>query len=168
MMLMIKLPREGDGCNPNRGRCLHRFRQAADAKHARTVGRLYAQQAMQDAELRPGAFTPRVALLETYWSGHDLDVDNAAACIKAYQDGIFDALGANDRELQAILSVKFHTDVKQMHRCKTLLLFDNAAEAAAHFARRTADALAAADARNKRRCRKATKQKGEGTPWLIG
>lgn len=129
MFLMIELPREGEGCNPNRARCLHRFAQAADAKHARTVGRLYAQQAMRRKGVERGAFCPKVAVLVTFWRGHDIDVDNAAACIKAYQDGIFDALGANDREVLAILSAKVHTEDKAKHRCKELWLFDEADKA---------------------------------------
>lgn len=129
MKLILELPREGEGCNPNRARCMHRFAQAADAKQARTVGRLYALQEMRRAGIAHGEFCPRVAVLVTFWRGHDIDVDNAAACIKAYQDGIFDALGANDREILAILSVKMHTEDRAKHRCKELWLFDDLTQA---------------------------------------
>lgn len=151
MMLTIDLPREGDGCNPNRGRCLHRFRQAADAKHARTVGLLYAQQAMREEGLQPGVFVPRVALLTTFWHGHDVDVDNASACIKAYQDGIFDALGTNDRGLVVLLSMKRWTVLKEHHRCKRLVLYDDVQLAAQDAARLLAETVRAAESREKRR-----------------
>lgn len=150
MILTIDLPREGDGCNPNRARCLHRFRQAADAKHARTVGLLYAQQAMRDEGIAPGTFVPRVVLLTTFWNGHDVDVDNTAACIKAYQDGIFDALGCNDRGIVALLSMKRWTALKEHHRCKRITLYDDVLLAQQDAGRLMADAVRAADSRAQR------------------
>lgn len=145
MKLEIELPREGDGCNPNTARCLHRFRQAADAKHARTVARLYTQQAMQQYGFVKGEFHPRYAVLVTWWNGHDVDVDNAAACLKAYQDGVFDALGCNDRGLLALLSVKAHANCKQMHKTKRLILLDFQEAAAAEMAYWLETATALAD-----------------------
>lgn len=129
MMLDILLPREGEGCNPNRGRCLHRFRQAADAKEARTLARLLTLEQMRRKGVAAGEFTPRFAVLVTFWNGHNVDVDNAAACMKAYQDGVFDALGTNDRGLLSLFSVKMWTPDRAMHRKKQLALFDDEMEA---------------------------------------
>lgn len=155
MILTIDLPREGAGCNPNTARCLHRMRQAADARHARTVGRLYAQQAMRLEGIAPGTFKPKVALLTTFWHGHDVDVDNAAACIKAYQDGIFDALdGANDRDIVVLLSMKRWTVLKEHHRCKRLRLYDDVQEAAQDAARLLDETVRAAESRKARERKK--------------
>lgn len=123
MILTITLPREGKGCNPNEARRMHRMQQAADAKAARACGYWRAEEAMRAAGVTRGGFRPCAALLVTFWHGRPIDVDNAAACLKAQQDGIFDALGVDDRSLRALLSVKIH-DVRREHKEKDLFLFD--------------------------------------------
>lgn len=126
MMLDILLPKGGEGCDPNFKQTLPWRRMAADAKKARQAARVLALREMEAQGVRRGEFAPRFAVLVTYWHGHNVDVDNAAAGAKASIDGVFDALGANDRGLLAVLSVKEWTEKKSMHRKKRLILFDGA------------------------------------------
>lgn len=114
MKLILEFPREPKECNPNCTSFYHAKRRAV--KHARDVGRLYAEEAMRRAGITPGTMQPRYLYLLTRWFGHNTDVDNALASMKAYQDGVFDALQANDREIVCAASAKVRCEGKGGHK----------------------------------------------------
>lgn len=92
--------------SPN-GRVHHMQRHEAAAA-ARHLARYYAADAMSRKNwARPLEGENEIALHWTiFWGKNergrqelDKDIDNCISMLKAYQDGIFDALGVNDRRV---------------------------------------------------------------------
>ena len=100
MMLSIDLPPIPKALDVNHGR-RNGLARAAAVRRARGVGRIAALDAMLRLGIRRGEFRPRFVWLVTGWRGHRVDYDNRLANVKAYQDGVFDALGVNDNEVVA-------------------------------------------------------------------
>lgn len=68
-------------------------------KKARTYARLVTQSVLQKKGLGPEAFHPVGYALTWFYKGVKPDADNCLAACKAYLDGIADALGINDKDL---------------------------------------------------------------------
>ena len=125
MMLVVDLPPVPRELDVNNGKRDGRARAGA-VKRAREQARVLALRAMQKAGVKRGVFHPRFVFLVTFWRGHRVDYDNRLANIKAYQDGVFDVLGADDNEVCTGCSSVVHLEREQagLHLSMRLQLFD--------------------------------------------
>lgn len=126
MMLVIDLPPVPRELDVNNGKRDGRARAGA-VKMARGQARGLALRAMQKAGVKRGEFHPRFVYLVTFWRGHRVDYDNRLANVKAFQDGIFDMLGADDNEVCTGCSSVVHLDKEhaRFHLSMRLMLFDD-------------------------------------------
>ena len=125
MILTIELPPVDKRLDVNHGK-RNGLARASAVKKTRSMGRILALEAMQRVGLSRGQMRPRFVWLVTNWRGHRVDYDNRLANIKAFQDGIFDALGANDNEVVAGCSSVRHLPKEHADRHLTmrLMLFE--------------------------------------------
>lgn len=107
MTLTIKLPPVDRRLDVNHGRA-NKLARASAVRKARSLAALLTVEAMIAAGVKRGQLKPRYVLLVTNWYRNRVDYDNRLANFKAYQDGIFDALGANDKDIVAGCSVLRH------------------------------------------------------------
>ena len=125
MILTIELPPVDKRLDVNHGK-RNGLARASAVKRTRVAGKLLALEAMQQMGVSRGQMRPRFVWLMTNWRGHRVDYDNRLANIKAYQDGIFDALGANDNEVVAGCSSVRHLpkELADRHLTMRLMLFE--------------------------------------------
>lgn len=125
MILTIELPPVDKRLDVNHGKH-NGLARASAVKKTRSMGRILALEAMQRIGLSRGQMRPRFVWLMTNWRGHKVDYDNRLANIKAFQDGIFDALGANDNEVVAGCSSVRHLpkELADRHLTMRLMLFE--------------------------------------------
>lgn len=107
MNLTVELPPIDRRLDVNNGNW-NRMARANAVKKARALASLLTLEAMMNAGIQRGAMKPRFVLVTTNWYRHRVDYDNRLANVKAYQDGVFDALGANDKEVLAGCSALRH------------------------------------------------------------
>lgn len=103
MKLEIILPPAPRGCDRNNGK----IGIAASKPHrqARYIAKMRTLEAMRDQGVRAGE-TPLFMKLTVFDKTGKMDLDNAVATYKHYQDGIFDALEVNDRNIRELHAVK--------------------------------------------------------------
>lgn len=125
MILSVNLPPIDRRLDVNHGKA-NKLARASAVKKARSLAALLTVEAMVAAGVKRGQLKPRYVLLVTNWYRHRVDYDNRLANFKAYQDGIFDALGANDKEVCAGCSVLRHLPrgMASEHLCVTAQLFE--------------------------------------------
>lgn len=125
MILTVKLPPVDRRLDVNHGRA-NKLARASAVRKARSLAALLTVEAMVAAGVKRGQLQPRYVLLVTNWYRNRVDYDNRLANFKAYQDGIFDALGANDKDIVAGCSVLRHLPQGQAceHLCVTAHLFE--------------------------------------------
>lgn len=119
MILSIKLPPIDRRLDVNHGKA-NKLARASAVRKARSLAALLTVEAMIAAGVKRGQLKPRYVLLVTNWYRNRVDYDNRLANFKAYQDGIFDALGANDKDIVAGCSVLRH--LPQGQACEHLHL----------------------------------------------
>lgn len=107
MNLTVELPPIDRRLDVNNGNW-NRLARANAVKKARSLASLLTLEAMMNAGVKRGQMQPRFVLVVTNWYRHRVDYDNRLANVKAYQDGVFDAIGANDKEVLAGCSVLRH------------------------------------------------------------
>lgn len=129
MILCIDLPPIDKRLDVNAGQH-NGLARAGAVKKARGLAHALTLEVMQRHGVKRGEFCPRFAWLLTYWRGHRVDYDNRLASIKAYQDGVFRALGVDDREVCSGVSTVVHLGKgeEKQHLRMILLLFDKLAE----------------------------------------
>lgn len=97
MTLEIILPPAPRACDRNHGKA--GIAAAGANKRARLIAKLRTLEAMRKQGVDRGAFKPKYMCLTFLDATGRLDADNAVATFKHYQDGIFDALGVDDRNV---------------------------------------------------------------------
>lgn len=129
MILTIELPPVNKKLDVNHG-VFHRLGRSGAVKQARSVGKRMALEAMSRQGVRRGEYRPRFAWLVTYWYQYRVDYDNRLANVKAYQDGVFEALGVDDREVCTGVSSVYHLPKaqRQRHLTMQLMLFETLEE----------------------------------------
>lgn len=101
MTVIIELPWPPRSLSPNAR--FHWSRKARDAKHARQV----AAWSVRGAGIRPGDFDIPGKLKVT-WIFHEPDKrrrddDNLISSVKAFRDGVADALGIDDSKFETTI-----------------------------------------------------------------
>lgn len=71
-------------------------------KQAKRRAAAAAMKAMQNAGLQRGQLMPAQLVITHYYFGQKLDLDNVAGSCKAYLDGMAEAVGFNDREIDVL------------------------------------------------------------------
>lgn len=104
MTLEIILPPAPRACDRNHGK--FGILAAGAIKRARLIARVKMRGEMERAGLVRGGFTPQYMHLATYDKTGRMDVDNCVATYKHYQDGLFDALGVNDKSIACVHAVR--------------------------------------------------------------
>ena len=97
MTLEIILPPPPQACDRNHGKA--GIAAAGANKRARLIAKLRTLEAMRVQGVGKGAFKPKYMCLTFLDATGRLDADNAVASFKHYQDGIFDALETDDRNV---------------------------------------------------------------------
>ena len=115
-MLMVTLLKPNRVLHPNsRGAWQVKV---VPTKRARTYARLVMQSV-----LKGRTFKPRGYSLRWYYKGAKPDADNCLAACKAYLDGIADALGVNDKELDVFGIYREHN--KELANIITLTFYED-------------------------------------------
>lgn len=129
MVLSVNLPPIDRRLDVNHGKA-NKLVRAGAVRKARSLAALLTLEAMMNAGVSRGQMKPRFVLVVTNWYRHRVDYDNRLANFKAYQDGIFDALGANDKDVCAGCSVLRHLPrgMASEHLCVTAQLFETSEE----------------------------------------
>lgn len=129
MNLTVELPPIDRRLDVNNGNW-NRLARANAVKKARSLASLLTLEAMMAAGIQRGKMQPRFVLVTTNWYRHRVDYDNRLANVKAYQDGVFDAVGANDKEVIAGCSVLRHLPKGRAceHLSVSMQLFEERAE----------------------------------------
>lgn len=96
-MLTITLLKPNKALHPN-ARATWRAKMQP-CKKARTYARLVTQSVLQSKGLSADEFRPIGYALTWFYKGVKPDADNCLAACKAYLDGVADALGINDKDL---------------------------------------------------------------------
>lgn len=127
MKLEIILPPAPRACDRNHGKA--GIAAAGANKRARLIAKVRALEAMR-AQGVPSTFKPRVMELYVFDRTGRMDLDNAVATFKRYQDGIFDALDCDDRVIESLHAVRFIAgkgkivDLRPLHRWTKCVLSD--------------------------------------------
>ena len=127
MTLEIILPPAPRACDRNHGKA--GIAAAGANKKARLIAKLRTLEAMR-AQGVPRTFKPWSMALYVYDRTGRMDLDNAVATFKRYQDGIFDALDCDDRVIEALHAVRFIAgkgkilDMRPLHRWTRCVLSD--------------------------------------------
>ena len=126
MKLVIELPPPPKALDRNHGTGNWKAK-TGKVRQARSNAGLAALEQLRRGPRLPKGWKPAYLHVTTYWYGHRVDVDNALANVKAYQDGIMKVLGADDRELQEGHSVVMHLpqELKEYHRWVRYVLTDD-------------------------------------------
>lgn len=129
MVLCIDLPPIDKRLDANSGQH-NGLARAGAVKKARGLAHVLTLDVMRKRGIQRGEFCPRYVWLLTHWRGHRVDYDNRLASIKAYQDGVFRALGVDDREVCSGVSTVVHLDKgeEKQHLSMKLLLFESLAD----------------------------------------
>lgn len=129
MNLTVELPPIDRRLDVNNGNW-NRLARANAVKKARSLASLLTLEAMMNAGIQRGKMKPRFVLVTTNWYRHRVDYDNRLANVKSYQDGVFDAVGANDKEVIAGCSVLRHLPKGRAseHLSVRMQLFEERAE----------------------------------------
>lgn len=128
MTLEIILPPAPRACDRNHGKA--GIAAAGANKKARLIAKLRTLEAMREQDV-PRTFKPWSMALYVYDRTGRLDLDNAVATFKRYQDGIFDALDCDDRVITALhaLRVEVHKtkveDWRPLHRWTRCVLSES-------------------------------------------
>ena len=96
-MLTVTLLKPNRVLHPNARASWQRKMQPI--KRARTYARLVAKEALSREGVQPEDFRPCGYALTWFYKGVKPDADNCLAACKAYLDGVADALGINDKDL---------------------------------------------------------------------
>lgn len=141
MTLEIILPPAPRACDRNHGKA--GIAAAGANKKARLIAKLRTLEAMR-AQGVPRSFKPWSMALYVYDRTGRLDLDNAVATFKRYQDGIFDALDCDDRAIDALHAVRISAcknakgcDLRPLHRWTVCVLSDGEDDAFFHVSRIT-------------------------------
>lgn len=127
MKLEIILPPAPRACDRNHGKA--GIAAAGSNKRARLIAKVRALEAMR-AQGVPRTFKPRVMELYVFDRTGRMDLDNAVATFKRYQDGIFDALDCDDRAVEVMHALRVsvrkvkHGDWRPLHRWTRCVLSD--------------------------------------------
>lgn len=129
MNLTVELPPIDRRLDVNNGNW-NKLARACAVKKARSLASLLTLEAMMNAGVKRGHMKPRFVLVTTNWYRHRVDYDNRLANVKAYQDGVFDAVGANDKEVVAGCSLLRHLPKGRAcdHLSVCMQLFEERAE----------------------------------------
>lgn len=127
MKMIVMLPPPPRGLDVNHGLGA-RWWKTRDVKQAHASAGVRAREAMHRAGIARGEYHPRYVHIVTFWRGAHKDYDNALASCKAYQDAIFDKLGANDREIICGASTLCHTETDAERGMVRYALFDDRSE----------------------------------------
>lgn len=132
MTLEIILPPPPQACDRNHGKA--GIAAAGANKRARLIAKLRTMEAMR-AQGVPRTFKPWSMALYVFDRTGRMDLDNAVATFKRYQDGIFDALDCDDRVIMALhaLRVEVHKtkveDWRPLHRWTRCVLSEGVEDA---------------------------------------
>ena len=128
MELEIILPPAPRACDRNHGKA--GIAAAGANKRARLIAKVRALEAMR-AQGVPRTFKPWSMALYVYDRTGRLDLDNAVATFKRYQDGIFDALDCDDRVIDVLHAMRLSVckgkiyDMRPLHRWTRCVLSDD-------------------------------------------
>ena len=131
-MLEIILPPAPRACDRNHGKI--GVSASGENKRARLIAKVRTLVAMREQDV-PRTFKPWSMALYVYDRTGRMDLDNAVATFKRYQDGIFDALHCDDRVIMALhaLRVEVHKtkveDWRPLHRWTRCVLSDGVEDA---------------------------------------
>ena len=103
-MLEIILPPAPRACDRNHGKI--GVSASGENKRARLIAKARTLEAMCVQGVARGSFTPKYMCLTVLDATGKMDLDNAVATFKHFQDGVFDAIGADDRSLCDIYARK--------------------------------------------------------------
>lgn len=147
MKLEIILPPAPRACDRNHGKA--GIAAAGANKRARLIAEARTLEAMRMQGVARGSFTPKYMCLTVLDATGKMDLDNAVATFKHFQDGVFDAIGADDRSLRDIYARKRklrHEGLLVMNRWTRCFLTDEYHEFAEDYKATGAGVAAMLDA----------------------